>query len=80
MQSEYLTFDKKIIPGRKTPVYEVRNKQTSIDLGMIYFYPAWRKYVFAPAGNIIFDIVCLTDIIRFIDEIQVEWRAGLGKK
>ena len=77
MTSQYLVFDKYIIPGRKTPIYEVKNKNSLESLGVIYFYPAWRKYVFESNPKIIYDINCLTDIIIFIQEVQSEWKASL---
>ena len=77
MASKYLVFDKYISPGRKTPIYEIKNKNTLESLGIIYFYPAWRKYVFESNPEIIYDVNCLNDIIEFIQEVQAEWRAGL---
>ena len=77
MESKYLVFDKYTIPGRKTPVYEVKNKNSLESLGAIYFYPVWRKYVFESNPEIIYDINCLTDISTFIQEIQAEWKASL---
>jgi len=76
MESKYLVFEKETIHGRKTPVYYVRNKSGET-LGHIYFYPAWRKYVFTSYAEIIYDQSCLTDIISFMAEAQAEWRASL---
>lgn len=77
MESKYLVFDKYIKQGRKTPIYEIKNKTTLDSLGVIYFYPAWRKYVFESNPQIIYDASCLTDIINFLQEIQTEWKEGL---
>ena len=79
MESKYLTFIRDIVPGRKTPIVHVMNKETTY-LGTIYFNPGWRKYVFEPEANIIFDTKCLTDIISKLDELQAEWRASLKKE
>ncbi len=79
MESKFLVFDKYTTPGRKTPMYAVKNKQSLITLGAIYFYPAWRKYVFEAVDSTIFDAGCLTDIVNFMQEIQAEWRASLKK-
>ena len=72
MESKYLLFDKHIVANRKTPIYEIKNKNTQDSLGFIYFNPAWRKYVFQSNPDTIFDTSCLTDIIDFIQEIQAE--------
>ena len=77
MESKYLVFDKYTKQGRKTPIYEIKNKATLDSLGVIYFYPAWRKYVFESNPQIIYDTSCLTDIINFLQEIQTEWKEGL---
>jgi len=74
----YLVFDKRTIQGRKTPIFDVSNK-SGILLGSIRFYPAWRKYVFEPVGDTVFDAGCLNEIISFMQERQREWRDGLGK-
>lgn len=79
MESKYLTFEKQIIEGRKTPIYIVVNKSGD-SLGIIYFYPAWRKYVFSSYPKMIYDSGCLTDIINFIAEIQAEWKQSLKEK
>ena len=78
MESKYLTFIRDNVPGRKTPLVHVMNKETTY-LGLIYFNPGWRKYVFEPESNIIFDTKCLTDIISKLDELQTEWKDSLKK-
>ncbi len=78
MESKYLVFDKYIKQGRrKTPIYEVKNKITLDSLGVIYFYPAWHKYVFESNPQIVYDVSCLTDIINFLQEIQTERKEEL---
>lgn len=81
MESKYLIFDKYVRTDRKTPVYEIKNKKTLDSLGVIYFYPPWRRYVFESNLNIInpiiYDVACLTDISNFMQEIQTEWRNSL---
>ena len=78
MESKYLTFVRDNVPGRKTPLVHVMNKETTY-LGLIYFNPGWRKYVFEPEANIIFDTKCLTDIISKLDELQIERKDSLKK-
>lgn len=42
----------------------VLNKKDQTVLGVIMFYPQWKKYVFVPTKNTVFEDGCLTDIIR----------------
>ena len=72
MESKYLTFERKDIEGRKTPIFIIRNKESNFLLGQIKFYPQWRKYVFEPSEEVIFDTSCLKDIISFMEEKQKE--------
>jgi len=76
MESKYLDFIKEIVPNRKTPLVHVMNKSTTY-LGTICFYPAWRKFVFNPESDIVFDTSCLSDIIAEINELQHEWKESL---
>ena len=73
--SGYLIFEKETVKGRKTPIYNVKNKSDEI-LGVIYFYPAWRKYVFQPVpiDHIIFDTSCLDQIVMKLLEVNWEWK------
>ena len=79
MESKYLIFTRIDIPGRKTPVYEIYNKSDEC-LGIIALHPAWRKFVFYPAEDSMFDISCLSDIMEQLKEATSEWRAGLKKE
>ena len=77
MESEYLVFDKYIGQDRKLPIYEVKNKATLDSLGVIYFYSGRRKYVFESTPQIVYDAEYLTDIAKFLQEVQNEWEEGL---
>ena len=77
MESKFLTFSRVDIKGRKTPIFIVRNKNNSVLLGQINFYPQWRKYVFEPTDDVIFDTSCLKDILSFMEEQQKEWKENL---
>lgn len=78
MESKYLDFIEETIPNRKTPIVHVMNKSTTY-LGMIYFYPSWRKFIFRPEADIIFDTSCLLDIVNKLNELQENWKEGLKK-
>ena len=72
MESEYLVFDKYIGYDKKLPIYEVKNKATLDSLGVIYFYSCRRKYVFESTPQIVYDAEYLTDIAKFLQEVQNE--------
>jgi len=78
VESKYLNFVEVEVTGRKTPIYEVKNKSGEY-LGYIIFRPSWRKFVFLPAKDTLFDAACLSDIIIQLNDAQVKWKAGLKK-
>ena len=78
IESKYLVFKRIDIPGRKTPVFEIYNKSDEC-IGLIALHPAWRKFVFYPSSDTIFDAACLSDIIIQMNDATAEWKAGLKK-
>lgn len=64
----YIEFVPQDIPeDRKTRPYLVRAKRDGAQLGIIKWYPGWRKYAFFPAGDTIFEQRCMRDIAQFIE-------------
>ena len=51
----------------KTKVFECRNKMTGDKLGIIKWYPPFRKYAFFSEADIVYDRNCIEDILNFID-------------
>jgi len=47
-------------------VYEIINNKSKASLGLIQYYPSWKKYTVAFVETANFDISCLSDIIDFI--------------
>ncbi len=74
-ESKYLVYRLVTEPKRKTPIIFVCNK-SSEELGQIRFYPQWRKFVFYPEADTLFDSNCLEDIISTINLIQQMWING----
>ena len=74
-ESKYLVYHSVILPKRKTPIVFVCNK-SSEELGQIRFYPQWRRFVFYPKADTLFDSNCLEDIIFTINLIQQMWING----
>lgn len=64
--------------GYVTKVFKVLSINGD-ELGLIKFFPRWRKYVFMPNENTLFDMGCLGDIIDYINVIQQEWKHGKSR-
>ncbi len=61
----------------KTVVYAVVNIKYGNYLGIIKWYPAWRKYCFfSNDGNYIYDTICLNEISEFMQGLMDKWRLG----
>ena len=59
--------------GEKTNVWQVNTKNKSEPLGLIKWFPGWRKYALFPYGNTVYENECLKDIAAFI-ELQMRLR------
>lgn len=55
-------------PTKKTQVFKVTSKDESTILGQIQWHGAWRKYVFAPNQNTIYDNKCMIELARICEE------------
>lgn len=75
-QTKYLIFEGFYLDDRKTPIINVLNKSDE-KLGVIKFYPAWRKFIFE-SSECIYDSSCLTDLIEVLDEQQEVWKQSLN--
>lgn len=51
----------------KTKMWEVVSKEGGDRLGLVKWYPGWRRYCFFPAPNTIFEQDCLRDIAQFCE-------------
>ena len=49
----------------KTCIWVVKSRNNEPPLGQIRWYGPWRKYVFYPCANTLFDYACLQDIAEF---------------
>jgi hypothetical protein len=56
--------------ARKTPIYDIREKNTCGRLGWLKWYPAWRGFCFFPTVNTVFDAGCLQQIREWIAELD----------
>ena len=76
LEGKYLRFIKIWPEAKKLPVYRIANRKDEY-LGILSFYPQWRKYVFAPSLLCKFDATCLSEIIDALNIINEKRREGL---
>ena len=58
----------------KTQYFTVKTKSSLEEIGHISWYGQWRKYVFFPDENTLYDSGCLKDIVDFLDALMSERR------
>lgn len=71
----YLKFDL-IRRKPKTMVYLVESLKSGDSLGEIAWHGPWRRYVFSPYNDTIFDAACLGEIKNFVDKLMQEAKAA----
>ena len=54
--------------GRKTQMWEVSSIMGGCILGYIQWRSGWRKYVFQPAEDTVFDASCLREMADFLEQ------------
>lgn len=70
---KWLEFIKDEKPkNRKTDIYQINNISTKVNVGNIRWYGGFRKYIFAPNADFIYDAGCLTDISDFLNVLMLE--------
>lgn len=67
--SKFIDFVEIENPGKKTRKFLLKNKK-GIVLGSIEYFNSWRKYVFIPEYDTLFDSICLNDISSFMEELK----------
>lgn len=66
MAKSYLAFvPVPVAPNRVTAIWNVTTSEGS-PLGEIRWFAPWRRYVFFPVPNTLFDSGCLKEIANFI--------------
>jgi len=58
-----------------TRKFSVENKQYDTTIGVIKWYPAFRKYSFFPATNCVFEADCLRDITIKLNQLNLVYKA-----
>lgn len=71
-ERKYLEFEEISNGILKTKLFKVVSAYDSAELGIIRWYIRWRRYVFYPTYNSLFDSACLKEITKFIDDLMDE--------
>lgn len=64
MDQSWLVFTQ-LQSTTKTPQFRVNSRAGAV-LGTINFFPRWRKFVFRPHKDTVFDNGCLMEIVEFM--------------
>jgi hypothetical protein len=67
-------------PSGKTKTWVVQNRDNSTVLGRISYFGRWRKYVFEPYENMVFEETCLRDIAMFCQQESTLQRKAAATK
>jgi len=79
-EPKYISFVEQTNPGKLTKIFYVMTKDGSTLLGMVKWETGWRKYVWYPQGDTLFDAGCLDDIRKFLNRLMTEHREILEQK
>ena len=55
----------------KTDIVQILNSNDEL-LGEIKWYANWRKYCFFPSSDVLFDAICLENILDVVFQLQTE--------
>ena len=59
--------------------WDIHSKKNFL-LGSVAWLASWRRYVFVPANNVMFEEQCLRDIAQFIESATKEHKRILKEK
>lgn len=57
------------VPGKKTSTYTLTNKKTGDEIGSILWHYPTRQYCFFPQDENRLNIICIGEILSFMDEL-----------
>jgi hypothetical protein len=64
----------------QTHVFRIESVHNGCLLGTAYWYPPWRKYIFSPAVNTIWDSACLAELQQQLDQLNADHKKGEVRK
>jgi hypothetical protein len=71
-----LMFQEEVLPRHKTKAYHVRSNINATYLGVISWWPHWRRYVFHPDSSTLYDVECLKEIVDFINKLMEDRKSA----
>ena len=67
------------LAGLTTANWRVDSIEDGFELGYVKFHPRWRKYIYEPLENTIYEQDCLRDIAQFCQDRTKEFWASKKK-
>ena len=64
------------LPLRKTKSWNVYSAHGGELLGFVYWYCAWRRYVFNPVAQTVYDAACLRAAADFCEQATADRKAA----
>jgi len=61
-------------PNKKTDLWQVATNDDNEVIGLVKFWPAWRRYAFFPEADTFYEQNCLWDIADFCARMTEEWK------
>jgi len=79
MNGSYVRFEESgSSASGKTKIWMIKNSRSDYEIGRIIWHAPWRKYVFEPAKNCIFDANCMNEIAMFaVEETKKHLNKGV---
>lgn len=75
---KWIRFDKQPTPtNQKTEVWHVVSSADGVwpdVIGVVKWYPPWRRYAFFPEANTLYEHQCLRDLAEFCNNATVSRR------
>jgi hypothetical protein len=72
-KEDFIDFSR-VDSSSKTHRFDIVSKTGRISLGTVRFHPAWRRFVFCPNGDTLYDSMCMYRIASFCDEQTTLWK------
>ena len=73
---KWITIEEAGLSGSgKTKIWNVVAKQGGNVIATISWYGPWRKYIFEPRANTVYEETCLKDITAFLERATKEHKA-----
>jgi hypothetical protein len=79
-ESGWVAFVTQPHGARKTGVWTVETIDGGECLGVVKFYPQWRRYAFFPALQTVYESDCLRNIADFCETQTRKWGQSLLAK